>query len=132
VRYGTLAYFILRDLESKTYALEYDPRLEALIGHVVDVYWLVDCFMARATAGPIGWSMTLDEHFAANFKEAQDARSECRAARLALSVSRTGIPPMTVRQTLDGQSGEGDVVELLATFACALPQGDAAPESLAG
>jgi hypothetical protein len=84
--------------------------------------------MVRATAGPIGWPMTLDEHFAANFKEAQDARSECRAARLALSVSRTDIPPMTVHQTLDGQSSEGDLVELLASFAGVLPQGDVSPE----
>jgi hypothetical protein len=126
-RYGILAYFILRDLESKTYALPYDLRLEALIGHVVDVYWLVDRFMVRATGGPIGWPMTLDEHFAANFKETQDARSECRAARLALGASRTGIPPMAIHQTLDG-SGEGDVVELLASFAGALPQGDTSPD----
>jgi hypothetical protein len=127
-RYGSLAYFILRDLESKLYALAYDPRLEPLIGHVVDVYWFVDSFMVRATAGPIGWPMTLDEHFAAIFKETADAHSECRAARLALSVPRTDITPMAVHQTLDGQSDEGNLVELLASFAGALPQGDASPD----
>jgi hypothetical protein len=130
-RYGSLAYFILRDLESKLYALAYDPRLEPLIGHVVDIYWLVDSFIVRATAGPIGWPMTLDEHFAAIFKETADARSECRAARLALSVPRTDITPMAVHQTLDGQSDEENLVELLASFAGALPQGDASPEPLA-
>ena len=120
-RYGGLAYFILRDLASKLYALAYDPRLEALIEHVVDVYWLVDSFKVRPTAGSTGWAMTITEHFSANFKDPVDAHAEYRAARLALSQPRGDIAPMTPRRTLDSETDEADLIELLVAFAESVP-----------
>lgn len=116
-RYGSLAYFILQDLERKLYALAYDDRLEALIEHVVDVYWLVDSFKVRPAAGSTGWAMTITEHFSRNFNDPVEAHAEYRAARAALGVPRTDIPPMTPRRTLDSETDEADLIELLVTFA---------------
>lgn len=122
-RYGNLSYFILRDLESKLYALAYDPRLEALIDYVVDVYWLVDRFLVRATSAPTGWPMTIAEHYATNFKDAEDARYAYRMERTALGVARADIPPMTYRQSLDGQNDEAALIQILAAYAATVPQG---------
>lgn len=121
--YGPLTYFILRDLESKLYALAYDPRLEALIDFVVDVYWLVDAFCVRATSAPTGWPMTIAEHYATNFKDPEDARYAYRTERTALGAARMDVPPMTFRQSLDGQNDEARLIHILATFAETLPQG---------
>jgi len=139
-RYDSLAYCILRDLEGKLYRLAYDPRLEPLIEQVIDVYWLVDCFNARLTVGPIGWPMSIAEHYATNFKNEDTARTEYRKARVALSLPRTDIPPMHFPLSLGGQSAEEALIELLASFAQTIPpsvpaeepidaESDATPES---
>lgn len=121
-RYADLTYFILRDLETKLYALAYDPRLEALIEYVVDVYWLVDSFRVRAALAPTGWPMTIAEHYVTNFKDPAEARYALNMERSALSVARTDVPPMRPRQNLDGQGDEAELIEILATFAATLPQ----------
>lgn len=123
-RYADLTYFILRDLEGKLYALAYDARLEALIDSVVDVYWLVDGFRVRATAAPTGWPMTIAEHYAATFKDPDDARYAYRAERAALAVARNDVPPMTYRRNLEARDDEGDLIAILAQFAQTLPQAE--------
>jgi len=124
-RYGDFTYFIWRDLENKLYALAYEPRLEALIDYVLDVYWLVDSFRVRATAGSTGWPMTVAEHYAANFKDEEVARSEYRRARTALRAPRTDLPPMAIFDT-----GEQQLVDLLATFSRTLGPGAMAAQVL--
>ncbi len=113
-RFGNLTYFIFRDLDAKLYALAYDVRLEPLIDRVIDVYWLADRFRVRLTCGPTGAPMTVAEHYAINFPDEDEARAQYRIAREALSLPRTGIPPMTFRRSLDAQSSEQELVDLLA------------------
>ncbi len=95
-RYGSLSYFILRDLERKLYHLAYDPRLEPLIENVIDVYRLADSFEANLSRGPDGRPLAVADHYAANFKDEEVARSEYRRARTALRAPRTDLAPMTV------------------------------------
>lgn len=111
-RYGNLTYFILRDLERKLYHLAYDPRLEPLIENVIDVYRLADSFETRLARGADGRPMSVADHYAANYKDEEVARSEYRRARTALRTPRTDLPPM-----LFIDPAETSLVELLATFA---------------
>jgi hypothetical protein len=111
-RYGSLSYFIVRDLDRKLYHLAYDPRLEPLIDNVVDVYRLADSYEVRLAKGTDGRPMAVAEHYAKNFKDEEVARSEYRRARTALRTPRTDIPPMTFVDSTEAQ-----LLELLATFA---------------
>ncbi|HEY5349213.1 MAG TPA: hypothetical protein VIJ64_05760 [Candidatus Lustribacter sp.] len=111
-RYGDLSYYLLRDLERKVYRLAYDPRLEPLIEHVVDVYRLADSFETKLSRGTDGRPLAVADHYAANFKDEEVARSEYRRSRTALRAPRTDIPPMTSLEPAEAQ-----LVELLATFA---------------
>jgi hypothetical protein len=111
-RYGTLAYFILRDLERKLYHLAYDSRLEPLIENVFDVYRLADSFEAKLSRGANGLPMAVADHFAANFKDEEVARSEYRRTRTALRTPRTDVPATPV-----SDAAEQQLIELLATFA---------------
>jgi len=111
-RYGNLSYFLLRDLERRLYHLAYDARLEPLIENVFDVYRLADSYEAKLTRGADGRPMAVADHYAANYKDEEVARSEYRRARTALRTPRTDLQPMTfVEQT------EQQLVDLLATFA---------------
>ncbi len=112
VRYGNLTYFLWRDLERKLYHLAYDPRLEPLIENVIDVYRLADSFEARLSRGADGRPMPVADHYAANFKDEEIARSEYRKARTVLRTPRTDIPPMTFTEAAEQQ-----LIELLAAFA---------------
>jgi hypothetical protein len=111
-RYGALSYFLLRDLERKLYHLSYDPRLDPLIETVIDVYRLADSFEVRLAKGPDGRPMAVADHYAANFKDEEVARSEYRRARTALRTPRTDLPPMTFTDPAEQQ-----VIDLLAQFA---------------
>jgi hypothetical protein len=111
-RYGNLSYFLFRDLERKLYHLAYDPRLEPLIENVVDVYRLADSYETRLARGADGRPMAVADHYAANFKDEEVARSEYRKARTALRTPRTDLPPMTFVGPEEQQ-----VVDLLANFA---------------
>jgi hypothetical protein len=111
-RYGDLSYYLLRDLERKVYHLTYDPRLEPLIENVVDVYRLADSFETKLSRGVDGRPLAVADHYAANFEDAEVARSEYRRSRTALRAPRTDIPPMTSLEP-----DEARLVELLATFA---------------
>jgi hypothetical protein len=111
-RYGALSYFLLRDLERKLYHLAYDPRLDPLIENVIDVYRLADFFEVRLAKGPDGRPMAVADHYAANFKDEEVARSEYRRARTALRASRTDLPPMSFVDPAEQQ-----VIDLLAQFA---------------
>lgn len=117
-RYGSLAYFILRDLERKLYHLAYDPRLEPLIENVVDVYRLADQYEVRLSRGADGRPMAVAEHYATNFKDEEVARSEYRRARTVLRTPRADIPPMTFVEQAEAQ-----LIELLANFARTLRPG---------
>ena len=112
VRYGPLTYYLMRDLERHLYHLSYDPRLEPLIENVIDVYRLADSYEARLSKGPDGRPLAVADHYAANFKDEEVARSEYRRARTALRTPRTDIPAMTFTD-----ANEQQVIELLATFA---------------
>jgi hypothetical protein len=118
VRYGSLTYFLWRDLERKLYHLAYDPRLEPLIENVIDVYRLADSFEVRVSRGADGRPMPVADHYAANFKDEEVARSEYRKARTQLRTPRTDVPPMTFMEPPEQQ-----LVELLATFARTLGPG---------
>jgi hypothetical protein len=111
-RYGSLAYYILRDLERKLYHLAYDPRLEPLTDSVFDVYRLADAYEAKLSRGADNRPLAVADHYAKNYKDEEVARSEYRRARTALRQPRTDIPPMTFVET-----NEGQLIELLATFA---------------
>jgi hypothetical protein len=111
-RYGSLTYFILRDLERKLYHLAYDPRLEPLIDNVLDVYRLADSYEVRLAKGLDGRPMAVADHYAKHFKDEEVARSEYRRARTALRAPRTDVPPMTFVDP-----NEAQLLELLATFA---------------
>jgi hypothetical protein len=111
-RYGSLSYFILRDLERKLYHLAYDPRLDPLIENVIDVYRLADSYETKLTRGNDGRPMTVADHYATNYKDEEVARSEYRRARTALRTPRTDLPPMTFVETAEQQ-----LVDLLAQFA---------------
>jgi hypothetical protein len=118
VRYGSLTYFLLRDLERKLYHLAYDSRLEPLIENVVDVYRLADSYEVRLSRGADGRPMPVADHYAANFKDEEVARSEYRKARTQLRTPRTDVPPMTFVEPAEQQ-----LIELLATFARTLGPG---------
>jgi hypothetical protein len=111
-RYGSLSYFILRDLERKLYHLAYDPRLEPLIENVIDVYRLADSYETKLTRGNDGRPMVVADHYATNYKDEEVARSEYRRARTALRTPRTDLPPMTFVEAAEQQ-----LVDLLAQFA---------------
>jgi len=111
-RYGALSYFLLRNLERKLYHLSYDPRLEPLIENVLDVYRLADSFEVRLAKGADGRPMAVADHYAANFKDEEVARSEYRRTRTALRVPRTDLAPMTFVDP-----NEQQLIDLLANFA---------------
>jgi hypothetical protein len=111
-RYGNLTYFILRDLERKLYHLAYDPRLEPLIENVLDTYRIADAYEVRLAKGADGRPMAVADHYAANYKDEEVARSEYRRARTQLRTPRTDIPPMTFVE-----ASEQQLVDLLAQFA---------------
>jgi len=117
-RYGPLSYFILRDLERKHYHLAYDSRLEPLIENVLDVYRLADSYETRLSRGADGRPMPVVDHYAANFKDEEVARSEYRRARTALRTPRTDVAPMMVIDPAEQQ-----LIELLAGFARTLGPG---------
>jgi hypothetical protein len=117
-RYGSLAYFILRDLERHLFHLAYDPRLEPLVENVFDVYRLADSYEAKLSRGADGRPMAVVDHYAANFKDEEVARAEYRRARTALRAPRTDIPPMTFAEPAEQQ-----LIELLAGFARTLGPG---------
>jgi len=102
----------LRNLERKLYHLSYDPRLEPLIENVLDVYRLADSFEVRLAKGADGRPMAVADHYAANFKDEEVARSEYRRTRTALRVPRTDLAPMTFVDP-----NEQQLIDLLANFA---------------
>ena len=124
-RYGNLSYFILRDLERKLYHLTYDPRLEPLIENVIDVYRIADSFEAKLSRGADGRPLAVADHYATNFKDEEVARSEYRRARTAFRAPRTDLPPMT-----PFDAGEGQLLDLLATFSRTLGPGAMAAQAL--
>jgi hypothetical protein len=124
-RYGSLSYFILRDLERHLYHLAYDPRLEPLIENVIDIYRLADSYEVRLSKGDNGLPMPVADHYAKNFKDEEVARSEYRRARTALRTPRTDIPPMTFVDQAEQQ-----IIELLATFARTIGPGAMAAQVL--
>ena len=111
-RYGNLSYFLLRDMERKLYHLAYDVRLEPLIENVIDVYRIADSFETKLSRGPDGRPLAVTDHYAANFKDEEVARSEYRRARTALRAPRTDIPPMAFIDPTEQQ-----LVDQLAQFA---------------
>jgi len=117
-RYGSLAYFILRDVERKLYHLAYDPRLEPLIENVIDVYRLADSYETRLARGSDGRPMAVADHYGANFKDEEVARSEYRRARTALRTPRTDLSPMTFVEPAEQQ-----LLDILAQFARTLGPG---------
>jgi hypothetical protein len=115
--YGDLTYFILRDFEGKLYDVGFDPRLEPLIDNVLDAYRVADCYEMRLSPGPAGRPMAVADHYAAHFKDEELGRSKYRQAREALSRRRTDVPAMTFHNSLQVETNEHDIVELLASFA---------------
>ena len=125
-RYGELTYYVLRDLKSHLFQLAYDPRLEFLIDVVFEVYRVGEAHHVRLVPGVGGLPMSLADHYAANFPDQAEARSQLRKHRTALQGPRTGIPPMDFHLSLDDDTNEQDLIELLAVFAQTF-----APESAA-
>jgi hypothetical protein len=125
-RYGNMSYFIFRDLERRLFHLAYDSRLEPLIENVVDVYRLADSYEAKLSRGADGRPMAVADHYAANYKDEEIARSEYRRARTALRASRTDLPPMAIFE-----QSEQQLVDLLATFSRTLGPGAMAALQLA-
>jgi hypothetical protein len=117
-RYGNLSYFIFRDLERHLFHLAYDSRLEPLIENVIDVYRLADSYEAKLSRGADGRPMAVADHYAANYKDEEVARSEYRRARTAFRAPRTDLPQMAIFEQTEQQ-----LVDLLATFSRTLGPG---------
>jgi hypothetical protein len=83
-RYGSLTYVIVRDLEKRFYALPYDPRLEAIIDGVFDIYRLADRFEVRQRVhAETKLPFTLVDHFVAcNDGQELMGRSDYRDQRV--------------------------------------------------
>jgi len=80
-------------MERKLYHLAYDVRLEPLIENVIDVYRIADSFETKLSRGPDGRPLAVTDHYAANFKDEEVARSEYRA-RAPRCETAHDIPPM--------------------------------------
>lgn len=119
-RYDDFTYFILRDLKGNLFRVAYDPRLEPLVHVVFDLYRYMNTAYVRLSPGVGGLPTSLADHYAANFPDRLDAHAKRREERAALDVPRGDVPPMVFHVTLDDETNEQDMVELLATFAQSL------------
>jgi hypothetical protein len=116
-RFGSLTYFIIRDLEKKLYALPYDPRLETIIDGVFDVYRVADAFDVRQRVheeSKLPFTI-LDHFYICNDKQDIVARAAYREQRGWMKNER-GLPA-----TPPSNDTERDVINLLAEFATTIP-----------
>jgi hypothetical protein len=69
--------------------------------------------------------MAVADHYAANFKDEEVARSEYRRARTVLRAPRTDVPPMTFTDQAEQQ-----LLDLLAQFARTVGPGAMAAQAM--
>jgi hypothetical protein len=115
--FGTSAYYILRDLEKKLFALPYDPRLEYLIDGVFDIYRVGDGFDVRQRVheeSKLPFTI-LDHFFVCNDRQDIVARAAYREQRAWIRQNR-GLPPTPAPREFDR-----DIIKLLAEFSETIP-----------
>jgi hypothetical protein len=115
--FGDLAYYVLRDLEKRFFALPYDPRLESIIDGVFDVYRVADGLDVRQrvhseTKVPF---TPLDHFFVCCDKQDIVARAAYREQRVWIKENR-GLPPTPAPSQMDR-----DIIKLLADFSETIP-----------
>jgi hypothetical protein len=116
-RYGALTYCIVRDLEKRFYALPYDPRLEAIIDGVFDVFRVADRFEVRGRIhAESKLPFTILDHFiACNDRQELIARGAYRDQRVWMKKPRSyaATPPTT--------DAERELVTLLVDYSETIP-----------
>jgi hypothetical protein len=115
--FGSLVYFILRDLEKRLFALPYDPRLESIVDGVFDIYRVADSYDVRQRIhAESKLPFTILDHFY-NCCDKQDivARAAYREQRAWMKPERTfSATPCSIDL-------ERDIIKLLAEFATTIP-----------
>jgi hypothetical protein len=115
--YGTLSYFILRNLEKTLFALPYDPRLESIVDGVFDIYRVADSIDVRQRIHEESkLPFTILDHFY-HCSDRQDI-----VARAAYREQRAWMKPeRTLNATPCSLDLERDIIKLLAEFAQTIP-----------
>jgi hypothetical protein len=115
--FGSLVYFILRDLEKRLFALPYDPRLESIVDGVFDIYRVADSYDVRQRVhAESKLPFTILDHFF-NCCDRQDA-----ASRAAYREQRAWMKPArSYPATPCSMDLERDIIKLLAEFAQTIP-----------
>jgi hypothetical protein len=115
--FGKLSYFILRDLQKRLYALPYDPRLEAIIDGVFDIYRVADKNdVKQRVHDDSKLPFTILNHFyVCNDNEEVQARAAYRDQRAWMKT------PRGFRATPATDDIEREVIALLAELATTIP-----------
>ncbi len=120
--FGQLAYYILRDLKQRLYALPYDPRLDAIADGVFDIYRVGDGWDVRLRVQDDKLPFTILHHFIA-CHGGEVAGKEAYRQQRAWMRSRPAA-----RLTAADHSEETQVRDLLMAFAETLPASPRAPQ----
>jgi hypothetical protein len=110
--FGDDAYFIVRDLGGRFYALPYDRRLEALIDGVYDVVPAGDTYRVCPHAASGGRAFTLLDHFRACHDGLEEAAQA--AYHRHQSVMRRRRTP---RMPVERDAAEAVAIDVLAGYA---------------
>ena len=115
--FGKLTYFILRDLQKRLYALPYDPRLEAIVDGVFDIYRVADKNdVKQRVHDDSKLPFTILNHFyVCNDNEEVMARAAYRDQRGWMK------NPRGFRATPCSDDTEREVIAMLAELATTIP-----------
>jgi len=115
--FGKLTYFILRDLQKRLYALPYDPRLEAIVDGVFDIYRVADKNdVKQRVHDDSKLPFTILNHFyVCNDNEEVMARAAYRDQRAWMK------NPRGFRATPCTDDTEREVIAMLAELATTIP-----------
>ena len=124
-RFGSFAYFQLRDLERKESLLTYDSRLDPLRNSVFDVYSVAGTVAAKIKRNDNGTAFRVADHFKACWRNQDKAEELYGQHRAALRDDRglASVPPR--------DEAEAEIIERLAGLAI-MVDGTPQPPSAAG
>jgi hypothetical protein len=115
--FGSLVYFILRDLEKRLFALPYDPRLESIVDGVFDIFRVADSYDVRQrihSESKLPFTI-LDHFYHCNDRQEVVSRSAYREQRAWMK------PERTYRATPCSSDLERDIIKLLVEFSQTIP-----------
>jgi hypothetical protein len=116
VSFGSLAYFIVRDLKKQLFAIPYDARIEPIINGVFDIYRVGDGFEVRQCLHPDKLPFTILNHFIACCDGQDMFGREAYRQQRAWMRNRPSVRTMP-----DDSSVENQVRRLLVSFAPTIP-----------